>query len=55
MVAQYGAPPAYAELRRKNPNVRADPDSPLARVARLKQAVQIEDIAASPLPSTRRS
>ncbi len=51
MAAQYGAPPAYAELRRKNPNMRPDPDSSLARAARTKQAVQVEDVAASPVPS----
>ena len=47
-VAQHGAPPAYAELRRQDPAVNVTPGSSLDRVARTKQIVHIDDLAADP-------
>ena len=46
--AQHGVPPAYAELRQRNPFVNMSPGSSLDRVARAKQVVHIDDIAADP-------
>jgi GAF domain-containing protein len=43
-VAMHNAPPAYVEMRRKNPIFRPSPETGLGRVARTKQAVQIPDI-----------
>ena len=36
-VALHGAPPAYAELRQREPVVRPHPEAPLGRLARTKQ------------------
>jgi GAF domain-containing protein len=47
-VALHGAPPAYAEARRREPVVRPNPGMASGRVARTKQPVQIADIRAEP-------
>jgi len=47
-VAQYGAPPAYAELRRREPRTALNRGSSLDQIARTKRLVHIEDIAADP-------
>ena len=44
IVALHGAPPAYAEYRRREPLVKPSPGRNLARVAATKQAAQIEDL-----------
>src|SRR5262249_12208817 len=41
-------PPAYAELRQREPVVRPHPEAPLGRLARTKQVVHIEDVLAQP-------
>lgn len=43
-VAQYGAPPAWAEARRREPVVRPSAKNPLARVAAKKQLEHITDL-----------
>jgi GAF domain-containing protein len=48
VVAQHGAPPAYAELRRRDPLIRPSPGSSLALLAQSKRIVHIEDVAADP-------
>jgi signal transduction histidine kinase len=48
VVAMHNAPPAYAELRRRNPVFRANPRTALARAAATKQTVQIADVQAEP-------
>ena len=45
VVAQLNTPPAFAELRRREPIVRAGPRTATRRSAKTKQAVQIADIA----------
>ncbi|MGA7208567.1 MAG: GAF domain-containing protein, partial [Pseudolabrys sp.] len=47
-VALHGAPPAYAEARRREPVFRPNPGMASGRVARTKQPVQIADIRAEP-------
>jgi GAF domain-containing protein len=47
-VALYGAPPAYAEARRREPVIRRWPGTAGSRVAITKQPVQIADIRAEP-------
>jgi GAF domain-containing protein len=47
-VALHGAPPAYAELRRREPVVRPHPEAPLGRLARTKQVVHVEDLLTQP-------
>ena len=47
-VALHGAPPAFAELRRRDPLIRLNPATTLGRVAATKQVVQVEDIRADP-------
>ena len=47
IVALHGAPPAYAEYRRREPLVKPSPGGNLARVAATKQAAQIEDLRVS--------
>ena len=47
-VALHGAPPAYAEARRREPVVRVNPGTALARAAATKQVVQIADIRSEP-------
>jgi signal transduction histidine kinase len=44
MVALHGAPPSYAEARRRNPVIRPRPESSLGRALATRQAVQIADI-----------
>jgi GAF domain-containing protein len=46
--ALYGAPPAFAESRRRDPFLKATPASGLGRVAATKQAVQILDVREDP-------
>ena len=46
--ALYGAPPAFAEARRRNPLLKPDSGTGLGRVAATKKAVQIADIRAEP-------
>jgi signal transduction histidine kinase len=43
-VALHGAPPAYAEERRRNPVIHPAPETTLGRATTLKQAVQIADL-----------
>jgi GAF domain-containing protein len=43
-VAQYGAPPAWAEVRRREPVVRPSAKNPLARVAAKKQLEHVTDL-----------
>jgi GAF domain-containing protein len=45
-VAQHNVPSALAELMRCEPRVRAPPDSPLDRMARMKQVVHVADVRA---------
>jgi two-component system, NtrC family, sensor kinase len=47
-VALHGAPPAYAELRQREPVVRPHPEAPLGRVARTKDVVHVDDLLAQP-------
>jgi signal transduction histidine kinase len=47
-VASHGAPPAYAELRRREPVFRPHPEAALGRLARTKQVVHVEDVLAQP-------
>ena len=42
--ALHGAPPAYAEERRRNPVIKAGPGTGVARAAQTKQAVHIADV-----------
>ena len=46
--ALYGAPPAFAEARWKNPVIKASPGAGLSRVAATKEPVQILDIRNDP-------
>ena len=46
IVAMHNAPPAFAEMRNRQPVVRPSPGTGLGRVERTKQVVQIEDLAA---------
>jgi GAF domain-containing protein len=47
-VALYGAPPAYAEARRREPVLRLGPGTATSRAAMTKQPVQIADLQADP-------
>ena len=47
-VALHGAPPAYAEARRREPVVRPRIGTALTRASMLKQPVQIADVKAEP-------
>jgi GAF domain-containing protein len=47
-VALHGAPPAYAEARRREPFVRVNPGTAIGRAAATKQVVQIADIRSDP-------
>ena len=47
-VALHGAPPAYAEVRRREPVMRFGPGTATSHVAKMKQPVQIADIRAEP-------
>ena len=46
--ALYGAPPEFAEARRRNPVLKAAPGTGLGRVAATKQAAQILDAREEP-------
>src|SRR5262245_39478356 len=48
VVALHGAPPAYAEARRREPVIHLGPGSGTDRAQRTKQPVQIADIRAEP-------
>jgi len=48
VVALHGAPPAFAEARRREPLVNSTGNSALARVVRTKQVIQVLDVAADP-------
>jgi two-component system, NtrC family, sensor kinase len=48
-VAQHNVPPAFAELRRRDPTIQRSPDSPVSRVERTKQVVHIADIREEPV------
>jgi signal transduction histidine kinase/predicted component of type VI protein secretion system len=47
-VAMHNAPPALAEMRRRNPVFRPNPRIALARAAATKQTIQIADVQAEP-------
>src|SRR5262249_50330469 len=47
-VALHGAPPAYAELRQRDPVVRPHQEAPLGRLARTKSVVHVDDMLAQP-------
>ena len=47
-VALYGAPPAYAEARWRDPIIRVHPGTALGRACAAKQPVQIADVQAEP-------
>jgi two-component system, NtrC family, sensor kinase len=47
-VALHGAPPEYADARRRVPIIRPNPDTAVGRVAATKKTVQIADIQAEP-------
>src|SRR5262249_14465189 len=44
----HGAPPLFAEERRRNPVIRPSPDSTLGRAVATKQTVQIADVQDEP-------
>src|SRR5262245_52944216 len=46
--ALHGAPPLFAEERRRNPVIRPSPDSTLGRAIATKQTVQIADVQDEP-------
>ena len=46
--ALYGAPPAFAEARSRNPMLKAEPGTGLGRVVAAKKAIQIADIQQEP-------
>jgi len=48
IVAMHNAPPAFAEMRQRNPTFRANPRVAIARAAATKQTVQIADVQAEP-------
>ena len=45
--ALYGAPPAWAEARRRDPVIRPGPDTGLGRIAKTKKLVHVDDIRAT--------
>src|SRR2546430_10114563 len=47
-VALHGAPPPFAEERRRNPVIRPSPNSTLGRAVATKQTVQIADVQDEP-------
>ena len=47
-VALHGAPPAFAEARRREPVIRPAPKTALGRAVAIKQIVQIADVQAEP-------
>jgi hypothetical protein len=48
VVAMHGAPPSFAEERRRNPVIRPHPDTTLGRAVTKKQTVQIGDVQNEP-------
>jgi GAF domain-containing protein len=44
-VAMHNAPPAFAEVRRRDPVVRPSPNNPMVRVAQTKRSLQARDVA----------
>ena len=48
IVALHGAPPAFAEFRRREPVIKLNPATTLGRVAATKQVVQVENIRSDP-------
>jgi signal transduction histidine kinase len=48
VVAMHGAPPSFAEERRRNPVIRPHPDTTLGRAVTKKQTVQIGDVQSEP-------
>src|SRR5262249_17814128 len=48
MVAMHGAPPAYVELRQREPVIRPRPEHPLGRIANTKQVVHVPDTTTLP-------
>ena len=48
MVAMHGAPPAYVELRQREPVIRPRPEHPLDRIAKTKQVVHVPDTTTLP-------
>src|SRR5262249_15775723 len=48
IVAMHNAPPAFAEMRQRNPVFRANPRIALARAAATKQTIQITDVQPEP-------
>jgi GAF domain-containing protein len=48
VAAMRNAPPAYAELRRREPVMRPNPRTAIGRAAATKQTVQIADVQAEP-------
>src|SRR5262249_40034739 len=48
IVAMHNVPPAFAEMRRRNPVFRHNPRIALGRAATTKQTVQIADVQAEP-------
>jgi GAF domain-containing protein len=47
-VAGYGTPPAYAELRRRDPLIHPGPGAPLRRLAEMKQVIHVLDLLEEP-------
>ena len=47
-VAGHGAPPAYTELRQREPLIRPGPNAPLRRLAETKQVVHVLDLLEEP-------
>jgi signal transduction histidine kinase len=48
LVALYGAPPAYGELRLREPVVHPHAEAPLGQLSSTKQVVHVEDLLALP-------
>ncbi len=48
VVALHDAPPAYVELRQREPFIRPRPEHPLGRIANTKQVVHVPDTATLP-------
>ena len=47
-VIEYNMPPAFVELRRRQPIIPSPPDSPIGRVAVTKQVVHVADVREEP-------
>src|SRR5262245_54908693 len=48
MVSMHGAPPAYVELRQREPVICPPPEHPLGRIANTKQVVHVPDTTTLP-------